>query len=119
MSTPMAMSKCRRDQGSATNRTGRSWSNTGCPEPTSSLLRAVLACILGSRRSILRRCRGGFLLLVVRHLFLQIVDDLLQCDDAAFQALDLPVGGIEFLLMVQGELADSLLQEIDIALQAG
>ena len=34
------------------------------------------------------------------------------------QGFDLPVGGIELLLMVGGEFGDGLLQEIDIALQA-
>ena len=37
---------------------------------------------------------------------------------ASLQSLDLPVGGIEFLLMVQRKPVDGLLQEIDIALQA-
>ena len=45
--------------------------------------------------------------------------DLLQPRDRRLQRLDLPVRGIELLLMIARQLGDRLLQEIDIALQAG
>src|SRR5258705_3111946 len=63
---------------------------------------------------------ASLLLILSRFLLrrLQVVHDLLQAGDAAFQTLDLPVRGIELLLMVSAEFCDRLLQEIDIALQA-
>src|SRR6476660_1858364 len=80
-----------------------------------TLLRAFLC-----RRGIL--CgRRGRLLRVVNRLALRrlhVADELLQAHDRALQRLDLPVGGVEFLLMVRGEFCDRLLQEVDIALQA-
>src|SRR6266702_3994472 len=73
----------------------------------------------GRRCSIFRR-RCGLLLVVGRLLLrgLQLVHDLLQGSDGAFQVLDLPVRGIELLLMVGRKFCNCLLQEIDIALQA-
>ena len=81
----------------------------------------LLPAILRRRRSVLGRRRVGFLLQILCRLLLcrlQIVHDLLQTGERAFEAFDLPVGGIELLLVVEAELADRLLQEVDIALQA-
>jgi hypothetical protein len=49
---------------------------------------------------------------------LQILNDLLQGREAGSQAFDLPVPGVEFLLMLQVKLDDRLLEKLDIALQA-
>ena len=49
---------------------------------------------------------------------LQFLNGLLQAYDGTLQALDLPVGGIEFLLVVDTKFRDVLLQKINIALQA-
>src|SRR5260370_16429526 len=73
------------------------------------------------RRAILGRRRIGFLLLILGRFLLcrlQVVNDLLQGGDGTFQTLDLPVGGIQLLLMVKPKLRDRLLQEIDVALPA-
>src|SRR5258705_13052711 len=77
-----------------------------------------LRCVLGYRR-VLRRRRGGLLLIVGCFLLrpLQLVHDLLQRSSSALQVLHLPARGIELLLMVGGEFPDRFLQEIDIALQ--
>ena len=63
----------------------------------------------GRRRGLLR---------VVGRLLLQIVRRSSAGRRRCLQRLDLPVGGVEFLLMVRGEFCDRLLQEVDIALQA-
>jgi hypothetical protein len=64
--------------------------------------------------------RGGLLLIISRLLLrcLQILHGLLQPGNGAFQDLDLPVRGIELLLMVGADFCNCLLQEIDVALQA-
>src|SRR5579871_2325703 len=69
-----------------------------------------------------RSLRGLDRLQVVRHLLvrgLHLRDDLLQSRNCRLQRFDLPVCGVELRLMVSRQLADGLLQEIDIALQAG
>src|SRR5436190_15321981 len=74
------------------------------------------------RRTFLcRRRRRGFPALILGRFllrYLQFVDDLLQGRDRAFHRFELPVGRVEFLLMVGGEFGNRLLQEIDVALQA-
>ena len=84
--------------GSATSRTRRSWSNTGCPDRGCVLLRAVLC-----RRGILRGRRSSLLRVVSRLALrrLQLGYHFLQPSDRALQRLDLPVGGVDFLLMVR------------------
>jgi hypothetical protein len=75
--------------------------------------RIVLGSVLG-RRSV------GLFLVLDRFILRrpQIVHGLLQAGDGPLQTVDLPVRGIEPLLLVNAELGDGLLQEIDIALQA-
>ena len=109
----------RTDPGSATSRTRRSWSNTAWRDRArrSSAIFAPLPLPPAPHP-----CAGASAfftssaVLLLRRL--QIVDDLLQAGDRALQRLDLAVGGVELLLMVDGELGDRLLQEVDIALQA-
>src|SRR5260370_35139132 len=99
------------------SRIKRSWSSTACRDGGSASTAALFRTILRGRRRLLCRRRINFLLQILGHLLLrglQIVDDLLQRDEARFHALDLPVGGAAFLLMVHGELRNLLLQEDDI-----
>ena len=121
-STPTAMSRSRRGPGSAMNRTRTSWSNTACRDAGRRLLRAFLR-----RRGIL--CRGAASFAAGVAAFFASSPPcsappasryhLLQANDRALQRLDLPVGGVDLLLMIRRQLGDRLLQEVDIALQAG
>ncbi|MBJ7407630.1 MAG: hypothetical protein JHD07_31795, partial [Bradyrhizobium sp.] len=48
---------------------------------------------------------------------LEISKRLLQAGEIRFQRVDLAIGGIQLLLMIEGKLGNRLLQEVDIALQ--
>ncbi|MCK1421978.1 hypothetical protein IVB15_13600 [Bradyrhizobium sp. 182] len=49
---------------------------------------------------------------------LEIGERLLQAGEARLQRVDLAIGRIQPLLMIEAELGDGLLEEIDIALEA-
>ena len=87
------------------------------PKSFAGFCRPVLRRVFRCR--IFRGRRIG-LLGVVRRLLrrLQFVHDLLQRNNICFQRVDLTVGRVEFLLMVQSQLRDRLLKELDIALKA-
>src|SRR3954464_8866788 len=127
MSTPMATSRYPMGRGSATSRTRQSWNSTAYHDRRrlARLLTRWPACsiagLLRRRQSILCSRGVGFLLLILDQLRLrrlQLVDLLLQANDGALERLDLPVGGLDFLLMVDAEFGHRLHQEIDVALQA-
>src|SRR6185437_15868663 len=69
--------------------------------------------VLGRRVSLLGEIVSHFLL-----RGLKIYDALLQARHHCFQCIDLPIGGIDLLLMICREPIDGVLQKVDVALQA-
>ncbi len=106
--------------GSAMSRTRPSWSNTACRDPRTAAISRRPSPARHPLRG--RHPRAAAFFASSAALFCaacRSLDDLLQANDRALQRLDLAVGGVDLLLMIRGELGDRLLQEVDIALQAG
>src|SRR5215831_11103391 len=101
---------------SVMSRTWRSWKSTAYHQTKFAALLAALLCC----RRVLGLRRVGLLFLLIRRLLvpgLQVGDELLQTRNSGLQCLDLPVSGVQFLLVVRGKPGERLLKELDIALQ--